>query len=526
MDNKTYSKKNYNPSKQECEKRSKTISDKPSGLERYSQADYDSWLSEVSSSGTSKTYNPNPFDFVLITQKKPLTFKINDLETDEELYSGYMEVKLNALTPLHIVGRQTPSKGKEGQKIHYSYFYKEGNDCCIPGSSIKGMLRSFIEALTNGWVSQAQENNDDNPTYPKCNGNVNRSKGRHIGFDSFKVTENKHTSITSKIQPGIPATYHPASGGEIDIASYLFGIVLDKENLSFKHKVSIGDAIVNQNDFKNHKMIDIIENAFMGGGHPSASNWWYVMPSGIQERQGKKADGGPYHVFEMVGEGFWGRKFYFHQDPADCVKFYQDSKQWYSSREVYPYEAKCLDKEKSATFRIDFKRLPKAMIDLLCFALVPGNNIKHKIGYGKQYGYGSVYFEIKEIKYRKENEPLNLDNDADWTFNDYTPLSWDSRSKLKVAEKAIIDEEALLKLARILTWNDKEKIIYTYPPNRSGDFQTFIPISKKGSLPGVIKNGEEGIKTAATFWNTKRTIHFLLYQARAKGYKDIMNRTP
>ena len=538
---------NQHPADKLPEKRSRTTDAVPILRVRKKRTDYDEWLKDE----PPEVHNPNPFDFVFFsgTEPTPTLFSLAEIEQGQDLYSGYLEVELKALTPLHIVGTQIPAI--PGHKISKSLFYKEDNGYCIPGSSIRGMLRAFIETLTNGCVSQAQENPDDMPAYPKDYGK-NNPKGRHIGFDSFKVTENTHgDGSKSNIGPAIPPVYRLDRKKGMDIATYLMGAIISEEkSLSRRHKIRIEDAVFPENFLCDCKMIDIYDkekvhdqnevSPFMGGAHPSASNWWYMVPKEIRQRLA----GGIHHVIEMIGEGFWGRKFYFHQDPNVCSDFYlnpkKDSQKWQSDhrRPIYEFTASCLDKEKPVNFRIDVERLPKPILDLLCICLMPGANIRHKLGYGKQYGYGSVEFTINRMKMRNEKAPLDLNKEEDWEYHDYPRPEWKDRDQVTIRTRSVIDEEALTSLARILGWADvidkpDKNILCTYPPNSRGYFQTpirfkedYMPLGLGMTFPIVLSEAD-ALKVAKDLWDKKRTIHFLLYQARAKEYNTvIMKRMP
>jgi CRISPR/Cas system CSM-associated protein Csm3 (group 7 of RAMP superfamily) len=479
-------------------------------------------------------HNPNPFDFVFFADK-PSLFDIKELGKDKDLYSGYLSVTLKTLTPLHIVGKQDPGHPK-GNKIGKSHFYKEGNFSCIPGSSIRGMLRSFIEALTNGWVSQAQETTGKDikkPAYPKVYG-TRGQKGRHVGFDSFKPEQN--------LQPAIPPKYKPGSNedGKIDIASCLFGCLLSEDKGGRKGKVFIEDAYFNS-ELKEYDMVDINDSAFMGGAHPSASNWWYFMPKDIWNRTVRIQGRAPFDVAEMIGEEFWGRKFYFHQDPVECIRYYQNPQRspdkWQSDnrRPLYSFKMSCLDKEKTVTFRINVERLPKVMLDLLCLCLMPGEKIRHKLGYGKQYGYGSVTFSIDKVQVREENKPLNITQP--WCLDyDYSPPQWDKKDEFLILNgNPIIHQESLKGLAKILGRKPNENILCTYPPFTTRYFKTPIRQHDYAAQttqalppkPNINSNQTAALIIAKNLWPLKRTIHFLLYQYRSKGYRDIiMQRIP
>ncbi len=501
-------------------------------------------------------HNPNPFDFIPFIEGGPALYTISELDSSGDLYSGYIEVTLKTLTPLHIVGKQDPAGGNsEGKKILRSHFYREVGESCIPGSSIRGMLRSFIEALTNGWVSQVQEK-----PYEKLSG-VTNQKGRHIGFNSFDEYENIHRGASldstsnhiNTMQSAIDPAFKPKividnSKKKIDIASYLFGYVIGSEeegidSKALRGKVMIEDAYVSNNDLKdNYEIPDIETEAFMGGPHPSASNWWYLKPKEIWKRNPGRC---PFPVAEFVGEGYWGRKFYYHQDPVRCVKWYNDNWIILHRKErrgeiidipYYTYNIEAMDKE--CTFRIDIRRLPEKLLFLFCLSLCPSDNIRHKLGYGKTYGYGSVEFTIAKAMLRKEEEvdwPDPLEDLTEKVTN-YLAQQWGHPNIEK-----FIDDSSLRYLAKILGWPPIDDITFTYPPFNDGNFQTPVrfdnfttakssvtlsnpSISGKAFITSVTEN--EGSNIAFELWDRKKTIHFRLYQESAKGYEKIKNRVP
>jgi len=509
---------------------------------RMSRVQYD----EMLVGEQSEQHNPNPFDFVFFDESElPSLYSVEEIESGEKLYSGYMELTLKALTPVHIVGEQQAEV--PGHKISNSFFYKQGTQYVIPGSSIKGMLRSFIEAVTNGWVSQAQPAASYLKDYKK----------RHIGFNSFEVTENSHTvslSSRSVIQPAIPPAYKAEANGKIDIASYLFGLVLDSsDETARKGKISIEDVLLKEEQFRNYELPDIYkegfgrdDSPFMGGAHPSVSNWWYFSPLEVWERSPINPKGGRFHVAEFVGSRFWGRKYYYHQNPVTCINYYKsDTWKKDSRRPFYTYQCQCLDLNQSAKFRIQINRLPKNILDLLCVCLQSGANIRQKLGYGKQYGFGSVEFYIDCIKIRNVSEPINIFDDSALQLTDLTPFSWSSRKNITMNGTPIIKESAVIEISRILGWEDiinnhQNNIVFSYPPNHRPFFQSAVQFLgfrnntavlqlSKDTARGFasIVSEKQAVQVAKILWNEKKPLHFLLYQTRARFYKQrIMRRTP
>lgn len=467
-------------------------------------------------------HNPNPFDFVFFTNRGPKLYSFDDLNKNYgPLKSGYIEVTLKALTPVHIVGKQEPVNNRAGRKISKSYFYIQDGKPCIPGSSIRGMLRSFIEAVTNGWVSQANEEYErGNPTI------------RHIEFASWAEKEHKHRCLNSPngvnhtASPAIPVAFKPSlKNDKIDIATYLFGYVDEETKSARAGRVIIEDAYFEGSLLKDYEMVDIDAEAIMGGPRPRA-NWWYMRPKEVWDRSIRR---GSFHVAYFVGDEFWGRKFYYHQDPGQCIRWYNDDRNW---SPVYNYKIQCLDKDKSASFRIYFDRVPEKLIQLFCTCLcMPSKSkMRHKLGYGKAFGYGSVEFSITSAKLRTEKSEEFPDQLSPVETNTLIK-SWTDD-----AIKDFIDKPSLNKLAQILTWDNNNTIIFTYPPYNKGNFQTVIQRDGKrkvtnGSLALVPNNKkavteDEAITIAKALWDIKKPIHFQLYQSRAKGYNNLKSRKP
>ncbi|MEM2144050.1 MAG: RAMP superfamily CRISPR-associated protein [Candidatus Jordarchaeaceae archaeon] len=528
-------------------------SEKSSGIlsDKLTYGDYEKMLANE----TELDHNPNPFDFVFFADRPNLYSKA-ELDKLGDLVSGYLEVELKALTPVHIVGRQDPETGKEGRKILKSYFYREDGKPCIPGSSIRGMLRSFIEALTNGWVSEANEE------YEKQRGD------RHIGFKSFENYENLFTKrkIKALIHSAIPSVYKPKfqinESDKLDIATFLFGYVTTEKEVgkvrALKGKVVIEDAMINENNISfGNELPDIEDEAFMGGPNPRANSWWYFKPYQVRERW-VRAAGRAFSVADFVGREYWGRKFYFHQYPEPCIEFYLKEEngkkisQWANMfsqednidirdrkkllEKLYRYEVEVFKTENTCCFRVYIRSLPEKLFRLLCLALCPGNTIRHKLGYGKPFGFGSVEFSIKKAMLRKEKSsdwPDKLKDEFE-TIHNWLNESWKAEEI-----KEFIDEEVLKRFAQILGWPPINGVVFSYPPfygkyfrhpvSWQNEFQTIankLRLSPSGGGRIYAVNEGEGIRIAQEMWDNKKTIHFQLYQARAKGFKQILSRKP
>ena len=340
--------------------------------------------------------------------------------------------------------------------------------------------------------------------------------------------------------------------GALDIASYLFGYVFEKEAtveiphaaLARKSRVWVEDAFLSPGDLDRDRywLPDLSGEAFMGGAKPSASNWWYMQPKEIWQRN-VEVRGQPLAMAEFIGERFWGRKFYFHQDPEPCIRYYHPrSGHWYY-RPENPFSQvrlECL-RPNAATepFRIYVQRVPRALLMLLTLSLLPGRNIRHKLGYGKAYGYGSCQFALTGAHFRVEAEtgpgiPGEL-QDRLAEVQGWADLAWEQENLAAAGlPPDLVDWSALNHLAQVLGWENADRLLFTYPPFKPGYFARGVSArefnSRVGSsfklASGIRPTPPDALHIADKLFTTKSPIHFRLYQQKAQGWDLIRQRRP
>jgi len=89
----------------------------------------------------------NPFNFIRATDnenRRPFT---PHNVASAELLSGEILIKAEVVTPLMIGGKRTKDQHTNNHKI--VEFYKENGKYCVPSTSLKGMVRSAFESVTN-----------------------------------------------------------------------------------------------------------------------------------------------------------------------------------------------------------------------------------------------------------------------------------------------------------------------------------------------------------------------------------------
>ena len=118
------------------------------------------------------------------------------------LYSGSIECTLEALTPL-LIGSSQERKGDDNGPSRKNFFMVNDRPV-IPGSSLKGMLRSFIEIISNSHMSPVSR---EKLFWRNVAGN------RNAAYKAFFKTRNNDNSGHDVILGG----YLVKNGAEIDL---------------------------------------------------------------------------------------------------------------------------------------------------------------------------------------------------------------------------------------------------------------------------------------------------------------------
>jgi len=95
--------------------------------------------------GTAKA----PYNFVPLNQTVVEVEQRPDFDKyHNDRYTGYIDIKIENLTPLYIRNSDKEDKDKDKQKS-YEFFNVDGK-YIIPGSSIRGMIRTLVEIISYG----------------------------------------------------------------------------------------------------------------------------------------------------------------------------------------------------------------------------------------------------------------------------------------------------------------------------------------------------------------------------------------
>lgn len=190
----------------------------------------------------------NPYNFI------PLSSKCTRHKSeDKKNYTGYIQCELETYTPLIMID---PSicKLKKEHKV-YSQTYMIDNIPFIPGSELRGMIRSKFETLTNSCMSSS---NPNLPFYGRYNGNMRRPG--LLDFSNpkeIKLYECKMYKVFGNIQGKV-------SGDKIKFNINEKKQIEINENGSYEGYLKIGEEFREKNAihiFVCSKLIGNIDNA-------------------------------------------------------------------------------------------------------------------------------------------------------------------------------------------------------------------------------------------------------------------------
>jgi CRISPR/Cas system CSM-associated protein Csm3 (group 7 of RAMP superfamily) len=329
----------------------------------------------------------SPYDFVRIPENSTCTRQNNIIKHNKlgvELYHGSMECNIENLTPLFIPARIPETQGHK--TLQFFGTDKRGGVPKIPGTSLKGVIRSISEAVANSCFCIGKQP-------PEID-------------DSFKPCEdNDSLCITCRI----------------------FGMM--KGGL-LKGKISIGDATIKD---RNYKIMEQ-ENLKPLFSPQSENNSLYIPG---------------------------GRKFYFHHtvltDPKKC-SHWKDKQKRDNNSTVSPLEPGANFK-----FLIDFTNLTNEELSLLLHSLTLEPSMRHKIGYAKPLGLGSVHITIKKLELF---DPLERYGTQPRTTTEYTGDELEDFIGSKTVGYINNSSTNLQDLRRILNWDPQNKTLYEYPTRK------------------------------------------------------------
>jgi len=366
----------------------------------------------------------NPYDFVRIDWNKPperhrpVWHHRFFGQGTQKLYAGSIEVDIFAETPLFIADPRTvsPDPKKPAQFIRNKH-----GEYIIPGSSLKGMLRCLVETLGNGCLTLFDGRYE--------RGQVNY--GRDVPQSFQKCGDNTNLCIACRT----------------------FGMLKERTEGVFLGKVNIGDATVDADRIYEYE-------------RPI-----YTKP--LMEPK-------PHHESFYLDEArqhITGRKYYFHHS-RDVEPLTENGLIYFGGKPANRFILP-LDYDTRFHFRIDFTNLEADEFAALLLAIVLEQDMRHKIGYAKPLGLGSISliptsltmvdYTLRYTNPGKERGKTVLEGDKLGNVIDEHVANF---SKTHLVQIAMED------LRRIWQWPPDPSVNYYYPSKRDW-FDTEESIGKR-----------------------------------------------
>ncbi len=248
--------------------------------------------------------------------------------------SGRLTCRLTVKTPLFVYNPKFARPVGRGHE--QARFPVYDGVAFIPGSSLKGVIRSVAEAVEAG-------------CFTLFGGPIYRGSG---------ITRGKQVKVD------LPQGYqHCTDSKQLCPACRLFGFLYRGQ--VHAGKVHIGDAIAPQSEYE---LMDFITLDVLSTPKPEARIHTYTILQG-----GRRV--------------VRGRKFYRHR--LDGVLTRAGGKKDRQNKTVQPVAPGSI-----FTFDVEYNDLREEELRLLLYALALEPRLWHKVGLGKPIGMGSAYIEI------------------------------------------------------------------------------------------------------------------------------------
>lgn len=337
----------------------------------------------------------NPYDFVRIDWDKTPERHIPNYHEKFSGLSGEFYGKIIAETPIFIPQWRTENPKR--------FIKNENQEYIIPGSSLKGVIRSLVETVGNGCFLLFDE-----------------KYGRGANYRNRIPNEFKKCSEPNRLC----------------IACRMFGTIQGSDVL--KGKVFFNDAV--------------------------ATKVYEHDPIYTVTLMGPKPRHQPFYL-DTSRQYIAGRKFYFHHITG--IKTL-------SRGTDYNQYIKPLDAGSTFDFSVKFTNLEEKELKTLLYALVLEPDMRHKLGYAKPGGLGSVRIVLTKIslidyvnRYTQDNKGITEYQGTGLT--DYV----DSQIEEFVNNKSITLDD----LRRIWRWDETDTTKYEYPSQQWFEDNPTAPIS-------------------------------------------------
>jgi CRISPR/Cas system CSM-associated protein Csm3 (group 7 of RAMP superfamily) len=364
----------------------------------------------------------NPYDFVLINwgtfpkRKEPLWHHRLTMVNNAQLYSGRIEVEIEAETPIFLPDTRANADDRLKSDPTKALPFMRRNDgdqviYLLPGSSLKGVLRELVETLGNGCLTLF----DGEYTYRHIRDWIEKNYEELVPREFNRC--NKHTRLC--------------------IACRIFGMMGRGSRAEvFLGKVNISDA----------QSMHVVT-------HEPEYTLALMNPK-------------PHHTafyLDPAMEHIAGRKFYFHHEQPTF-----DSQYRFIGKNPQPINRRIHPLEEGTRFQfhVDFTNLEPDEFAALLLALRLEPTMRHKIGYGKPMGLGSVHFmpsKLILVDYARRYTVEGVLNGGSKSVREGRDLQTFIDAHIASYVPNFLIQGAMADLQRIWRWPPSADVRYEYP---------------------------------------------------------------
>lgn len=393
----------------------------------------------------------NPYNFVPAPPRNTGDPELGDhcpVEQDTFLadrYTGSIRVRMTARTPLLVPDTEQTKESANGHKTFPLRLDADGKPL-VPASSVRGMLRSAYEAVTNSRFGRFSEAHDQKLKYRE-----NRPPFRKVEFNA-SARDLLHESL------------HPAAAtGQLSPADRVFGWVkvdADTGSRSRGERVAARGLLrispvrcqSNASDAVASFESPGIPLAILSAPKPQQGRF-YVAKS--QDGEAQKDGLAKVEAGYSPGKGLRGRKVYPHQRSLPDGHWDHPVEDRTQSAQGMPahyqeYRRPCKGEQEQrdnqnrsilgwikpgAQFSFDIQVMNLSQVELgaLLWLLTLPDDHFFRFGGGKPLGFGSVRLEIESCDLRTGNALL----DRYRAWKDESPLNDSCQSAVEAFKQAV-----------------------------------------------------------------------------------------
>lgn len=387
----------------------------------------------------------NPYNFVPLPRANPERGAYRGLHrVGDDGLSGVLVCELEVLTPLFTADHQgaKPAGGEDSRKI-FPFLRNAAGTPILQGTSIKGMVRSVYEALTNSCLCLAS------PVDPKASKDRSDQKEPEYDYAPLEAHDNSRCNALESLCP----------------ACRLFGTIQGDE-VHVQGRVAFADATLSSGE--------LVEETVR-----------------LRELSSPKPRHAPiYGSNGQRGDPIAGRKLYYHHDPErDLVVSESD----WSSRATAI--AEYAPKTARFRFQVRLQDLDDEELTRLLWCLELEPDLAHKLGMAKPLGYGSCRIRLLDEESSVERGAARY---RQWGPTDKVELETcrgESPSVPKALREPLRWEKHLHADVGYLSWKGYQGVGI----NSVGEFQPVDPRRPPRAdrkAPGVATLGDAGVGLA------------------------------